>query len=183
MLHNDLKNNIDDALKQMDENPGSNQLSVSWWNLANRPIVTDTSFNVGVKGDLYLNEANTIYSIPSSRYTANYNNNQTFLNTTGKGLLLNVGTKQMYLNELYIGSNTYIGLSNQFKINNFVFTSNVIANNTACNTLSAIQFSTSNNWMGISGSLNVVTQFSTPIVNTQQIILPRMVTCNSVLQI
>jgi hypothetical protein len=169
-LANDLKQNLEDALDQLDEEPGSNQLAVSFWNVKNRPFVATTTFDMGVKGDLYLNESKSIYSFNSSKYIANYNNNQSFLNTTGKDLLLNVGTKQAYLNELYVGCNTYIGLSNQFKINNWFFSSNVISNNTASNTLSSIQFSTSNNWIGIAGSLSVVNQVSTPIVNTEQII-------------
>lgn len=169
-LANDLKQNIDDALSQLDESPDSNQIAVSFWNVKNRPFVATTTFDMGVKGDLYLNESKSIYSLNSSKYIANYNNNQSFLNTTGKDLLLNVGTKQAYLNELYVGCNTYIGLSNQFKINNWVFTSNVISCSSASNTLSSIQFSTSNNWIGVGGSLSVVNQVSTPIVNTEQII-------------
>lgn len=131
-LADDMKNTLNDALDQIDETPSSNQLSVSFWNLNNRPFVATTNYDLGVKGDMYINEAKSIYSLNGSYFVPNYKNNQTLASTIGKDLILNVGTKQLFINELNIGSNVYISKnSNNVILKNFTLTSNAILNSNA----------------------------------------------------
>lgn len=131
-LADDMKNTLNDALDQIDENPASNQLSVSFWNLNNRPFVATTNYDLGVKADLYLNESKSIYSLNGSYFVPNYKNNQTLLTTSGKDLILNVGTKQLFINELNIGSNVYVSKnSNNVILKNFTLTNNAILNSNA----------------------------------------------------
>lgn len=128
-LADDMKNTLNDALDQIDENPASNQLSVSFWNLNNRPFMATTDYEIGVKGDMYINEAKSIYSLNGSYFVPNYKNNQTLASTIGKDLILNVGTKEAFLNTLHIGSNVLLSVnSNNINLKNFVLTSNAIIN-------------------------------------------------------
>ena len=128
-LADDMKNTLNDALDQIDESPASNQLSVSFWNLNNRPFVATTNYDLGVKGDMYINEAKSIYSLNGSYFVPNYKNNQVFTTTSNKDLIMNVGTKQVFVNELNIGSNIYLSInSNNINLKNFILTSNAIIN-------------------------------------------------------
>jgi hypothetical protein len=94
------------------------------------------------------------------------------LNTTGRDKILDIGAKEVFLNTLNIGSNVSITHSNKiFKIHDWNFTSNVLWNTgSSNNNLSSIQFSTSNNWIGVGGSLGVASQVSCPLINTNQIV-------------
>lgn len=131
-LADDMKNALNDALDQIDENPASNQLSVSFWNLNNRPFVATTNYDLGVKGDMFINEAKSIYSLNGSYFVPNYKNNQTLASTIGKDLILNVGSKEAFLNSLQIGSNILLNMnSNNVILKNFTLSSNAIINSNA----------------------------------------------------
>jgi hypothetical protein len=127
-LADDLKDKLKDAL----EGGGSNadKIYVAWENVKKKGIyVNGTTGDVGVKGGLYLNEAQSIYSLPSLNYYTGYELNLDIASTTGADKLIDVGTKEAYLNTLNIGSNVYMSVnSNAIRLHNFRLTSNAITN-------------------------------------------------------
>lgn len=143
-IGNDLKDALKDALDGGDSND-LNKIYVDWGNVKSKPLYADkVNYNVGVKGNLYLNEAQSLYSLNSSYFSLGNQLNMNMTSSNGAVKLLDVGTKEMYLNTLNIGSNVYFSVnSNIAKINNYTFTSNAISN-------SNIAISFANNAVGIS---------------------------------
>ena len=162
---------LDSALSggNEDGSPDSNSVYVSWSNLRDKPIAFN-GLDTGVKGDLYIDETKSIYSINSANLSKMGRNNLSIISASVRDKLIDVGTKDFYPNilnfgnsNLYLdsntiklGSNIYFNTSNtDFKIQNWNFTSNTVScSNQNTYWLNRIYFSS-----------NV----SAPAVNTNQI--------------
>ena len=121
----------------------SNSVYVSWSNLKSKPIAV-SGLDIGVKGDVYLDESKSVYSINSGYITKQGRDNLAITSTTGRDKLMDVGTKEMFPNKINIGSNSLYMDSNTIK---FGSNSNIYLNasntdfklhswNFTCNTVS-----------------------------------------------
>ena len=156
-----IGNDLKDALKETLDGGDSNDVGkiyVDWGNVKHKPLYADkVNYNVGVKGNLYLNEAQSLYSLNSSYFSVGNQLNMNMTSSNGAVKLLDVGTKEAFFNTLNIGSNVYISVnSNSVKINNYMFSSNAITNSNA-----SISFS--NDTVGI-------TKLNTSNVSTSNIL-------------
>lgn len=149
-IGNDLADALKDALDGGDSND-LNKIYVDWGNVKSKPLYADkTNYNVGVKGNLYLNEAQSLYSLNSSYFSLGNQLNMNMTSSNGAVKLLDVGTKEIYLNTLNIGSNVYMSInSNSVKLNSYTLSSNAITNSNASvtfsnDTVGIIKLSTSN---------------------------------------
>jgi hypothetical protein len=163
---------LDSALSggNEDGSPDSNSVYVSWSNLRSKPIAV-SNLDIGMKGNLYLDETKSIYSLNSGYITKQGRDNLSLLSTSGRDLLINVGTKDFFPNKVNIGnSNLYLD-SNTIKLG-----SNISFNSS--NTDFKIQ-----NWNFTASSISCSNQntywqnrmyfssnISAPLVNTDQIV-------------
>ena len=126
-LGDELKNLLDDALDGGDETD-ENKIYVDWGNVKHKPLYADKlTNNVAIKGHLYLNEAQSIYSVNSSYLTLGNNLNLELTSTTNADKILDIGTKHAYLND--------ITASNMILLSNLQCPE-VVANEIITNTLS-----------------------------------------------
>ena len=125
-----LANALADALSGGNDDPtstDSNSVYVSWSNLIDKPIAIDNSL-VGLKGDIYLDEARSIYSLNSAFLTPQGRNNLKVISTVGRDKLIDIGTKDFFPNSVVWGnSNIWLNASNtDFKIQNWNFSASSI---------------------------------------------------------
>lgn len=150
-LADQMQQDLSDALND-GETDSNNKVYVDWQNLNNRPLYANkTTKQIGLNGDIYLDESKSLYSINSSYLTNGTRNNLTLLSTSNAEKLVDIGTKQAYLNGLSIG--TSISMSNNsnipIRLHNFTLTSNAIINSnnfirfTPCN-IEVVGLNTSN---------------------------------------
>lgn len=99
-LGDELKNTLDDALDGGDSND-TGKLYVDWGNVKHKPIYADKlTNNVAIKGNLYLNEAQSIYSVNSSYLTVGNNLNLDLTSTSNASKILDVGTHDAFLHDV-----------------------------------------------------------------------------------
>lgn len=132
-LADQMQQDLSDALNGGDSND-QGKVYVDWQNLNNKPLYANkTTKQIGLNGDIYLDESKSLYSINSSYLTNGTRNNLTLLSTSNAEKLVDIGTKQAYLNGLSIG--TSISMSNNsnipVRLHNFTLTSNAIVNSNA----------------------------------------------------
>lgn len=91
-LGEELKNALDEALDE-------GELKVPWKALTSIPFVANsTTKDVGVKGDLYLADAQTLYGLPSDNFTSVGDNGNMYLSSTsGRDKILDIGTREAWL--------------------------------------------------------------------------------------
>lgn len=91
-----LKDALDEAL-----NDGQT-LRVDWGNLNNKPIYADkTTKDVGMSGDVYFNEAKTLYSLNSAYFTSVGDNGNLHLSSTqGRQQWLNIGSLELFMKQI-----------------------------------------------------------------------------------
>lgn len=112
----EIPDELADALKDALGSNSSNPISVDWSRLTSVPISVN-NFDLGVKGNVYLNELNgKIFGVPSGNFSTNQTN--LYATTTTSNLVLDVGQSAAYLNSLQIYGASNTGLS---------FNSNVIS--------------------------------------------------------
>jgi hypothetical protein len=133
-----------EALRQLldsADNPGENDLQVSWSNLIRKPIANN-GLSIGVRGDLFVADAQSLKVVSASQFTnANFNNNLEF-STNSADTILNFGTKECFLNKLNVGTNVVISEnSNSFRLHNWYFNSNTMYN--AVNSNNTVTFAES----------------------------------------
>ena len=128
---------------------GSNpKLLVHWNNLKSVPIANNTN-DIGIKGDLFVNDAKALKVLGANRFSIDEYGNLK-MTTTSPETILNFGSREAFLKAFFIGSNTYTSDSNKsFAIHDWLFSSNVISNRNS--PVSSVQFSTSNNNIAIAG--------------------------------
>ena len=128
-IADELKNQLDDALNGGDSND-QNKLYVDWGNLRKKPIYADkTNYNVGIKGNLYIGEGQSIYSLNSAYLSLGNELNLNMTSTSNANKILDVGTKEFYANTINVGSNIYLSVnSNVIKLNHFNLSNNSIIN-------------------------------------------------------
>lgn len=91
---------LSDALND-GETDSNKKVYVSWDNLNNKPVYADKISNrIGLKGDLYIDESKSIYSLNSSYITSGQRNNLTIISTLNADKILDVGSKHAYLNDI-----------------------------------------------------------------------------------
>jgi hypothetical protein len=135
---------LDEALSggNEDGSPDSNSVYCSWSNLRNKPIAV-SGLDIGMKGDLYIDESKSLYSINSGYITKSGRDNLTITSTSIRDKLIDIGTKDFFPNKLIfggnsnlyldsntikLGSNIYFNSSNtEFKIQDWNFTSNTVS--------------------------------------------------------
>lgn len=99
-LGDGLKDELQDALDGGDSND-LKKIFVDWGNVKAKPLYADkTTKDVAIKGNLYLNEAQSIYSVNSSYLTLGNNLNLELISTFNADKILDVGTKHAYLNDV-----------------------------------------------------------------------------------
>lgn len=99
-LGDELKNKLDEALDGGDSNDQS-KLYVDWGNLSKKPIYADkANYNVGIKGGLYLNESQSIYSINSANFSIGNELNLNMTSTSNASKILDVGTHDAFLHDI-----------------------------------------------------------------------------------
>jgi hypothetical protein len=99
-LADGLKNQLDDALDGGDSND-QNKIYVDWGNVKHKPIYADkVNHNVGVKGNLYLNEAQSVYSLNSGAFTIGNQLNLNMTSTSNATKILDIGTHDAYLHDI-----------------------------------------------------------------------------------
>lgn len=98
----DPNNNLGDGLEEAINNALSNgTLRVPWHHVNYKPIYRSPTDDIGIKGNLYLNESQSIYSLPSMQYTiANDGLNVDVVSFTGSNKILDVGTHDAYLHNI-----------------------------------------------------------------------------------
>jgi len=91
-LANELKDALDEALDE-------GELKVPWKALTSIPFVANsTTKDLGVKGDLYLADAQTLYGLPSDNFTTVGDNGNMYLSSTsGREKILDIGTREAWL--------------------------------------------------------------------------------------
>lgn len=146
-IADELKNQLDDALQDGDSNHDK-KIYVDWGNLKKKPIYADKiNYNVGIKGNLYIGEGQSIYSLNGSSFSIGNELNLQVSSSNSIDKILDVGTKEAYLNTLNIGSNVYVSVnSNAIKLKNFTFSNDSITNSNISITFSnnSISLSTLN---------------------------------------
>lgn len=94
---------ISDALKDaLTDALNDGTIRVDWDALNNKPIyASKLTKEVAFKGDVYLADAQTLYSLPSDKYTTiGQNGNMYLTSTTGREAILNVGSREMFLKNI-----------------------------------------------------------------------------------
>jgi hypothetical protein len=149
-IGNDLADALKEALSDGDSN-SEGKIYVDWGNVKKKPIFANkTTHDVGVKGNLYLNEAQSLYGLNSAYFSLGNELSLQVTSTSNAEKILDIGTKEAYLNSLNIGSNVYMSInSNAVKLNNYTLSSNAITNSNASvtflnDTVGIIKLSTSN---------------------------------------
>jgi hypothetical protein len=150
-------NAIAEALQNALENGGddysgeSNKFYVSWSNLKDKPFAVNNGLSVSMRGDLLLSDGYSIKSIPDGNLVRQGRNNLTQISSSGQETLINIGSKEAFLNYLLIGgsnSNFFFSRSNKsFKLQDWNFTCNSITNGSN-------QIAFSNNWFNYNGSIS-----------------------------
>jgi hypothetical protein len=88
-----LNNALDNLGDETSSNP---KIAVSWSNIKNRPIAT-SSTSVGVRGDIYVADAQSLKSIPANQFSTNAYG-QLEMNTSGADTIINFGAKEAFVN-------------------------------------------------------------------------------------
>lgn len=94
-LADDLKDALNEALDE-------GGLRVPWSSLNNKPIyASESTKDVGMSGDVYFNEAKTLYSLNSGYFSSvGDNGNLNLTSTQGKQKFLNVGSLELFMKDI-----------------------------------------------------------------------------------
>jgi hypothetical protein len=101
---------LDKALSAGDEslsNSNSNVAYVSWSNLKSKPLAI-SGLDLGVKGDIYIDESKSIKTVNSSYLTKSGRDNLNFISKSNAETVINLGTREFFPNKVSLGSNLYI---------------------------------------------------------------------------
>lgn len=112
------------------------EVRVPWTSLNDKPIYADTTTkDVAMSGDIYFNEAKTLYSLNSSHFTSVGDNGNLYLSSTsGRQRWLNVGSLELFMKEITSSNITCSNLT----ASNVLIKSNVdVPRITASNTITS----------------------------------------------
>jgi hypothetical protein len=124
---------LSEALDNLGDETSSNpKVAVSWSNIKNRPIASQST-NVGVKGDLFVNDAQSLKVISSTQFNTN-SYGQVGMTTDNADTILNFGSKEGFFN-----SNT----TRQLTASN-INTSNISSGTATLTSLTTSNINTSN---------------------------------------
>lgn len=131
--NNTLGDGIKDAINEALD---AGELRVPWTSLNDKPIYADTTTkDVAMSGDIYFNEAKTLYSLNSSYFTSVGDNGNLYLSSTaGRQRWLNVGSLELFMKEITTSNITASNLT----ASNVLIKSNVdVPRITASNTITS----------------------------------------------
>jgi hypothetical protein len=143
---------IGDSLKKLfdpaDDDP-ANDVNVAWSKVKKRPIATNSSYDLGVSGDLIVNKSSQIRSITG--FGTDTQGNKTLSGT--EATIWDLTSGMIYLKDKATLAPEGIQSDiSPFSLKEWRFSSNVISNSNS--PVSSIQFSTSNNVIAIAGDVN-----------------------------
>jgi len=152
-----------DALKDLlsGDGDGEDDVKVHWKKVTNKPIATNNSGDLGIDGDFIIEETGKIKT--NGGLGIDMNNNATM--SAPYRTILDFGTSTLYLKNIILHDGTETnsnitlkGTDKNFRIQDWLFSSNVISNRNS--PVSSIQFSTSNNNIAVAGSVQLDSNLS-----------------------